>query len=202
MIDFSAVGAAAALFVAGLLSPGPNVMVIATASSRAGRMAGIVTGLGVALGDVLYACLALAGLSTVILASDFIFSAIRVAGGSYLIVLGLVMAWRARHPRTDEEIPAAGLSWFRRGLLTDLANAHTAVFFASAFAGTLGSDATIATRLAVVGAVAVVSLVWRIALATFFSAPTLRRSYERKRRYIEVVAGGIISITGARIALR
>lgn len=203
-MDVYAIAAVAGLFLAGLLSPGPNVLVVASASATAGRRAGIAAGLGVVCGDVFYACLGLIGLSGAIVISESLFSAIKFAGGLYLVWLGVWMAFTARDGERDENgsPPVRTRSWFRRGLTTDLANPHTAVFFASVFAGTLGPATTIGTKIAVIGAVAVTSLFWRLVLAAFFSTPRLREAFERRRRAVGAAAGGILALTGLRIAAR
>lgn len=201
-MDLYAVGATCALFFAGLLSPGPNVMVIAAASATSGRRAGVVVGLGVAFGDVIYATVALAGLAGAIGASESLFSWIKLLGGAYLVWMGVTMARGSPARHGEAPAPAPRSSWFRRGLVTDLANAHTAVFFASVFAGTLSADTTLATKTAIVLAIAVTSLAWRLSLATFFSVPPLRRLYDRRRRVFEIGAGAVLAATGARIALQ
>lgn len=203
-MDGYAIAAIAGLFFAGLLSPGPNVIVIASASATAGRRAGIAAGLGVVCGDVIYASLGLLGLSGAIVVSESLFSAVRLAGGAYLVWLGINMAWRAGHERSvDPSVPfRSPSSWFRRGLWTDLGNPHTAVFFASVLAGTLAPETSVATKIAVVAAVAATSLIWRVVLALLFSAPPLRRTFERRRRSITAGAGAIVAVTGARIAIR
>jgi amino acid exporter len=55
------------LFFFGLISPGPNFLVVAETALNFGRAAGVVTGLGAALGDAVYASVGLFGVTRVII---------------------------------------------------------------------------------------------------------------------------------------
>src|SRR6185437_1199325 len=78
------------LFALTFLSPGPNLLVVVQSSLSAGRAAGIAAGLGVAAGDAIYAALGLLGMAAVVGESGDLFTAIKVAGGLYLLWL----AWK------------------------------------------------------------------------------------------------------------
>src|SRR4051812_33753576 len=130
------------LFALTFLSPGPNLLVVVHASLTAGRRAGIATGLGVATGDAIYAALGLFGMATLIAEGGAVFNAVKIVGGVYLLAYGLRMLAARRSARSSDMAqpkhvaPTAGRQ-FMRGLLTDLANPQTVLFFASIFAVTL-----------------------------------------------------------------
>jgi|SRR5579864_185578 len=54
------------LFVFGLISPGPNFLVVAQTALNFGRVAGVPTGLDAALGDAVYASVGLFGVTRAI----------------------------------------------------------------------------------------------------------------------------------------
>src|SRR6185312_10432590 len=94
------------LFALTFLSPGPNLLVVVQSSLSAGRTAGIAAGLGVALGDAIYAALGLLGMAAVIGESGDLFTAIKIAGGLYLLWL----AWKMLKGGSDlqlDEVPRA-----------------------------------------------------------------------------------------------
>ncbi|RFB77961.1 LysE family translocator [Methylovirgula sp. 4M-Z18] len=71
------------------LSPGPdNLMVLSLGASR-GHKRGMVFGLGCALGCLNHTLLAALGVSALIAASVVAFTALKIAGGLYLIYLGV-----------------------------------------------------------------------------------------------------------------
>ncbi|MEY4752960.1 MAG: hypothetical protein RJA44_635, partial [Pseudomonadota bacterium] len=84
--QFSAFLLAALLITA---APGPdNLMVLGVGMAR-GRRAGMVFGLGCALGCLSHTALAVLGVSALIAASPWAFTALKIGGGLYLIHLGV-----------------------------------------------------------------------------------------------------------------
>lgn len=113
------------------LAPGPdNLLVLALGMAR-GRRQGVAFGLGCAAGCLNHTALAALGVGALIVASDLAFGALRVAGGVYLIWLG-VQAIRHAAP-TDAQrlsIPADSCArLFRRGLLASAINPKVVLFF-------------------------------------------------------------------------
>src|SRR5512143_2807583 len=78
------------------LAPGPdNLMVLSLGMAR-GRQAGVAFGLGCALGCLNHTLLAALGVSALIAASPATFTALKIAGGLYLIWLGVQAIRNAR----------------------------------------------------------------------------------------------------------
>jgi threonine/homoserine/homoserine lactone efflux protein len=121
---------AAAILVT--LAPGPdNLMVLSLGMAR-GRRAGVAFGLGCALGCLNHTLLAALGVSALLAASPAAFTALKVAGGLYLVWLG-VQAIRNARPvaapaaaRTREE--SAG-RLFVKGLVANAINPKVILFF-------------------------------------------------------------------------
>src|SRR6476620_3972970 len=72
-----------------LAIPGPNMVYVATRSMSEGRGAGIQSALGLLTGTAINVLAAAAGLSALIASSDVAYRALRYAGASYLIFLGI-----------------------------------------------------------------------------------------------------------------
>lgn len=91
------------IWLAAVISPGPNFLVVSRLALSRSRTSAIGATLGIAAGSVIYAALTLFGLSVLILRFAWLGDTIRVAGGAYLVWLG-IQAWRA----TPEDLqPAA-----------------------------------------------------------------------------------------------
>jgi amino acid exporter len=190
------------LFALTFLSPGPNLLLIVQSSLAAGRGAGLAAGLGVALGDGLYAALGLLGMSALVSAGGALFSAVKIGGGLFLLWFG----WRLLRGSTDFAVPVPGAAaraplarYFWRGLLTDLANPQTVLFFASIFAVTLHADTPAWARVLAWLGILAASVTWRVALSTAFSRQRVRGLYARARRPLERVAGAALGLFGARL---
>jgi len=168
------------LFGLTFLSPGPNLLVVVQSSLSVGRTGGIAAGLGVASGDAIYAALGLLGMTAVISHSGDLFAGIKVVGGLYLLWL----AWKMLSGRASPEVAAAPASvqassnLFVRGLITDLANPQTVLFFASIVA---------------------TSAAWRSALSFAFSRKRVRSVYSRWQRTFERIAGVALAGLGAKL---
>lgn len=119
------------LFVITFFNPGANLFVVVQTSLASGRRAGVLTGLGVALGDAFYSGLGLFGLATLITQCEEIFSLIRIVGGAYLLWFAWCSMRRQLTPQMStlqQPISAPWYVFFRRGLITDLSNPQTVLF--------------------------------------------------------------------------
>jgi threonine/homoserine/homoserine lactone efflux protein len=126
--QFAAFLAAAVLIT---LAPGPdNLMVLSLGVAR-GRRAGIAFGLGCALGCLSHTALAALGISALIAASAGAFTALKVAGGLYLVWLG-VQAFRNARPlgAAAQALPAeSAAKLFAKGLVANAINPKVILFF-------------------------------------------------------------------------
>jgi threonine/homoserine/homoserine lactone efflux protein len=114
------------------LAPGPdNLMVLSLGMAR-GRARGVAFGLGCALGCLNHTLLAALGVSALIAASPPAFTALKVAGGVYLIWLGVKAIRSARAPGTPQagkgpaETPG---KLFVKGLVANAVNPKVILFF-------------------------------------------------------------------------
>lgn len=201
--EISSVVLAIGIFLIGVISPGPNFLVVAQSSLSLGRTAGILTGLGVATGDAIYASVGFLGLSTFITQSGYVFGIIKMAGGAYLIWLGLQM-FRDKQALEVKEYSISEVKKMRcycLGLLTDLANPKTVIFFASIFVATHDPTHPLWVSIAKLVGIIVTSILWRISLATIFSGETFRQKYTALKVWIDRVFGSVLILLGFRFAL-
>ena len=105
-------------------------MVLALGMAR-GRAAGMSFGLGCALGCLSHTLLAVAGISALIAASPSAFLALKIAGGLYLLWLG-VQALRSdgrSAAAAGDEVPLSLPRLFARGLVANAINPKVLLFF-------------------------------------------------------------------------
>lgn len=197
----SFLGAAVMLTVA----PGPdNLMVLSVGVSR-GRRHGLAFGLGAALGCLSHTTLAVLGVSALIAASPVAFTALRVAGGLYLVWLG-IGALRSRASSlaatatNGEEPSLPGL--FAKGLIANAINPKVILFFLALLPQFVDrARGGIASQLAQLGLVfTVVSVILFGALGWFAGhvGGWLRRS-PRAGLWLDRVAGSIFVAVGSRL---
>ena len=113
-----------------LLVPGPAVIYIVTRSAAHGRRAGFASVLGVEVASLIHAMAAALGLSALLLTSALAFQFVKYAGAAYLVYLGARTLF-SRDEGNAQPVPAqANLTQlFARGLVVNLLNPKTALFF-------------------------------------------------------------------------
>jgi len=114
-------------------SPGPdNLMVLSMGMSR-GRKQGMAFGLGCALGCLSHTLLAALGVGALIAASPTAFTALKVAGGLYLVWMGIgALRSKGGTQVSANALPDESLGkLFAKGLLANAINPKVILFFLS-----------------------------------------------------------------------
>lgn len=131
MISTAAVLGMAVTALGMVLTPGPNMMYLVSRSISQGRIAGLISLAGTAVGFVVYMGMANAGLAVVFVAVPWLYVGFKAAGALYLAYL----AWQALRPggrglfeTTALERDSAG-RLFRMGLFTNLLNPKAAIMY-------------------------------------------------------------------------
>lgn len=115
------------------LTPGPNMIYLISRSICQGRVAGLISLGGVALGFVIYMLCAALGITALVLAVPYAYDALRIGGALYLLYL----AWQAvkpggRSPFHVRDLPVdSPRKLFMMGLVTNLLNPKIAVMYLS-----------------------------------------------------------------------
>lgn len=116
-----------------VLTPGPNMIYLISRSISQGRLAGLISLGGVALGFVFYVLCAAFGITALLVAVPYAYDALRLAGAAYLLWL----AWQAvrpggRSPFQVRDLPRdSPRRLFLMGFLTNLLNPKIAVMYLS-----------------------------------------------------------------------
>ena len=120
---------AAAAFLLAVV-PGPAVIYIVTQSVDGGRLAGLVSALGIATGGLVHVAFAAVGLSALLLRSAVAFEVVKYAGAAYLIVLG-IRRLLAKEVVADPDVIHERSHWklYRQGVVVNVLNPKTALFF-------------------------------------------------------------------------
>jgi threonine/homoserine/homoserine lactone efflux protein len=131
MPSSTALIAFALVALAMVLTPGPNMIYLISRSITQGRVAGLISLGGVALGFVFYMLCAAFGITAFLLAVPYAYDALRLAGAAYLLYL----AWQAVKPNGRSPFQARKLDidspkkLFVMGLVTNLLNPKIALLY-------------------------------------------------------------------------
>ncbi len=110
------------------VTPGPDMLYVATRSACQGRGAGLLSALAIACGGLVHTATAALGLSAVLLVSATAYEVVRFAGAAYLVWVGLrILLARPQAHGPAPCLPRARI--FRQGFLVSVLNPKVALFF-------------------------------------------------------------------------
>lgn len=142
--------ALAALIMA--LTPGPNMIYLISRSICQGKLAGMVSLLGVALGFICYMVMTVLGLTALFLAIPYAYETIKILGALYLLWL----AWKTFSEKTPtfqaKALPKHSLpKLFSMGFFTNILNPKVAVFYVSLFPQFINLKGSIISQTVLLG---------------------------------------------------
>jgi threonine/homoserine/homoserine lactone efflux protein len=195
--------AVAALLTMGAVSPGPAVLMSARTGVSEGMRTGFFLALGIGLGAVFWAALALSGLAALFRVAPGVLWAFKIAGGLYLIWMAVGMWRHATEPLPDTtgQPPRSALSAFRLGLVTQLSNPKPAVVLSAIFIGTVPPETPAWVLVSLLTVLFTVETLWNTFVARIFSLPATRRAYVGAKSLMDRSFGTLLALLGAKIAV-
>ncbi len=188
-----------------LVVPGPSVVFVVTSTLRQGRAAGLVAVAGLETGLTVHVVATSLGLSGLVASSPSAFGVLKVGGAAYLVVLGLTYLRDAR-AAPHEAVPAeprgrAGI--FRAGVLMDLLNPKTVLFFVALFPQFVdpGRGGVRVQVLALGGIVVVLAALCDSGYAVLTHCLRGRRPPGGSSRPVAALPGGALLCVAAFVAL-
>ena len=185
-----------------IVTPGQDTALTIRNTMLGGRAAGVATAAGVAAGQACWTAAASIGLAALLVASEPVFVALKLAGAAYLVFLGLQALHHAIRPGTRAVERSDGPSLaapraFRQGLLSNLGNPKMAIFFTSLLPQ-FGSS--FASLLALGLLFCTLTFAWLAAysFAVARASDLLRRP--RIRRSLDAFTGTCLVAFGIRLA--
>jgi len=207
----------ALLYLAALIIPGPNLLLLTHTAASSSRRAALGVALGVTTGTFIWVAVAVFGVQQIFAAVPTLQFALKVVGGAYLLYLAFGMfrmLWFSRvgvnanavaDPAPDSaqasSVQEARFTHYRRGLLTNLTNPKSLAFWTSVAVVSIDPNATVATRIAAVMMVGMMGFAWHIALAYVFSTAPAQRAYMRAKPVLLLVTGTVMTLFGGRLLL-
>jgi threonine/homoserine/homoserine lactone efflux protein len=186
----------------GIMSPGPSFVLVARTSVAVSRRNGLTTAIGMGLGSAVFASLTLLVLQAVLLSVPLLYMLLKVLGGIYLIYLAIVI-WR--NSRQSVELKSASknsadlYNSFKLGLITQLSNPKTAIFYGSIFAALLPPNLPDITLLILVSTIFFLEAGWYSLVAFVLSSKTPRQIYLNLKQVLDRLASGVIGVLGLKL---
>jgi threonine/homoserine/homoserine lactone efflux protein len=186
----------------GAMSPGPSFVLVSRIAVSRSRADGLAAGLGMGIGGVAFSVMALAGLTALLSQFEWLYLALKVAGGTYLAYIALKI-WRgAKEPLNLGEMTSDNRALtrsFTTALLTQLSNPKTIIVYASIFAALLPKTIPLGLVFALPVGVFAVEAGWYTIAALAFSARHPRRVYLAAKAWIDRLAGTVMAGLGLQL---
>lgn len=114
-----------------IATPGQDMIYVITRSLAQGRLAGVASAFGVCTGILVHTALAALGVGAILLASEALFMAVKLAGAGYLIFIGArMLVTRASGSGIQAAEGSLTLrSLFAQGVLSNVSNPKIVLFF-------------------------------------------------------------------------
>jgi threonine efflux protein len=182
-----------------LISPGPNLILVTQLAASGRIRSALFASLGISAVAVLWSLLAIFGVGAVFKVVPAARVALQVVGVAYLCYLALRL-WRSSATVNPGEARSmGGFAAFRMGVLTNITNPKSALFFGSAFAAALPSDAPAISMALVVVVVFINAMVWHVFLAFAFSRTAVKALYQQHLRALNKMAGAVLGAIAAKL---
>jgi threonine/homoserine/homoserine lactone efflux protein len=199
---FPVLATVALIWLAAAVAPGPDFLLLTRIALRHGRAAALRAALGVTSGITVWGLAGFFGIHALFVAAPWLYLALKLGGGAYLVWLGLRLFGSSFRAAADPAVPPAvrgGAFW--AGLATNLANPKAPLFTASLFAAAMPAHAPIGLGLAAVAVMAAVSALWYGPLVLALTTRPVGAAFVRVRRWVDRIAGAAFVGFGARLAL-
>jgi threonine/homoserine/homoserine lactone efflux protein len=118
------------------VAPGLDTLLVLRTSLAQGRTGGVAAAAGIVVGCCAWGLATAVGLTALLTASRLAYDVLRICGAAYLVWLGTMALWHARHKDAPREAPEpvvarSRFASFRAGVGTNLLNPKAGVFYMS-----------------------------------------------------------------------
>ena len=213
------------LFIVHLLCvalPGPSFFFITQTAFKYGKRNALMATLGSACGVTIWVTLTLMGLTVLLDRVPLLHQGLALAGSLYLLWVAQGMLrtgirmWRqsdtARAVQVDAEPdmlshdrflkrPPALWRSLGKGLLVELSNPKSMIYFTSVLSFFLRPDMALRDTLCVGSMMVLIMLLWFVPISLLFSTRHARALYHRKAYLLDMVAGTLFVLLSVRILL-
>ena len=186
--------------------PGPDMLLVLTRSIAQGRRAGMITAVGINVGAYVHFFAAIAGLSALLAASAWGFTAIKWAGAAYLLYLGVVALFGRTGPLqldTAARPAVTDRQCFWQGFWSDVLNPKVAIFYLALLPQFITPGRNVLAQLLLLGlTVNMIGILFNAGIVLFSAAITERlRQDPRISVWLSKALGAVFIALGLRLAV-
>ncbi|WJH42023.1 LysE family translocator [Aliirhizobium terrae] len=196
----------ATIWAVACVTPGPNTLLVIRYCLTAPRKVAIVAAMGTITGTFCWGVAGWLGINVLFQAAPFAYVALKIAGGLYLVGLGLRVFMDIRKARKTPDLVPAKVdiplgTAYRMGLATNLANPKSALFVASLFAVTMPAGTPFLYGAAAIGVMVVVSTIYYTCLVSLITHPRVAAGYLKAKQKIDLGVATVFVGFGTKLLL-
>jgi len=186
-----------------ILVPGPDLLFAVTQGMTSGKRAGILSAIGLSLGNIVHTLAAALGVSIIIKTSATVFTLFKIAGACYLFYL----AYKSFKHRKDpiglrEGRPESGRNLILKGFLMNVLNPKVAIFFLSFLPQFVNDKQGHAgLQLFILGMIFLILTGLIFGILAYFAGAFSQRLLSNSRfgEWMNILGGCIFSIIGMKL---
>jgi len=181
----------AAICIVGAMSPGPSMALIIRNSIKYGRVAGILSSVGHAIGIGIYAGVSVAGLQIILINNIFLFNTIQFCGSVFLLVLGILFL-RDTGQKLSIKDKQKSVNSFMQGFAISILNPKILIWFAAIFSQFIEISSTNFIKLTMVLIASSIDGLWYIILTIIVTGFGLKQFLENNTKIIQNISGVVL----------
>ncbi|MBL8835879.1 MAG: LysE family transporter [Alphaproteobacteria bacterium] len=182
-------------------TPGPNNLLVMRLAMQSRPLA-FAAAAGFWPAGVILSSLAMAGVAAVLLQFPWIERGLNLAGGAYLLWIGVKLlraSFAGESAAGDSALALTKWGAFRLGVFTNIFNPKSLAYYAGIFAALASPDLPLGFRIFAALAMPSVGSLWYATVCLALSSAPAQAGYRRLRRWIDRLAGAVMLGFGLRL---
>lgn len=194
----------AVIQIVGWAVPGPNHLIIISASVTSGRRAGLWAAMGIATGALTWTVIAVSGIAVVFDLFPPLYIALRLFGAGYLVYLG-VKAFSAARCGGMFSLEASVNSQathapFRTAYVVMMTNPKALLFFGSILTAFIPPDSSGLLMTLIAVQIGILGAILNAIAAIFFSSAAVMRAFQAASVWMSILFGLMFCALGVLVA--
>ena len=181
----------ATICIVGAMSPGPSMALIIRNSIKYGRVSGILSSVGHAIGVGIYATVSVVGLQIILINNIFLFNTIQFCGSVFLLVLGILFL-RDTGQKLSIQDKQKSVNSFMQGFAISILNPKILIWFAAIFSQFIEISSTNFIKLTMVLIASSIDGLWYIILTIIVTGFGLKQFLENNTKIIQNISGAVL----------
>ncbi|MDB4860433.1 LysE family translocator [Alphaproteobacteria bacterium] len=181
----------ASICIVGAMSPGPSMALIIRNSIKYGRVSGLLSSIGHAIGIGIYASISVVGLQIILINNIFVFNTIQFCGSIFLLILGILFLKNSGEKLSLED-DQKNLNSFIQGFAISILNPKILIWFTAIFSQFIEASSTSMTKLTMVFMASSIDGIWYIIVTIIVTGFGLKQFLENNTKTIQNISGIVL----------